>query len=103
MYRNGRGVPKDDAQAAKWYLKAAQSGNRTAEYNLALIYDDPKSTVCNQKQALVWYQDGAKNGDARAQVNLGRATPRVNSISAWNSPTDSECQKILYKRISGPR
>jgi TPR repeat protein len=71
MYRNGRGVPKDDAQAVKWYLKASQNGSRIAEYNMALIYDDPKSSVYNLKQALIWYQDGAKNGDASSQVNLG--------------------------------
>jgi TPR repeat protein len=71
MYRNGRGVPKDDAEAAKWYLKAAQNGRLIAEYNLALLYDDPKSPVYNQKQALIWYEDAAKRGDASAQVNLG--------------------------------
>ncbi len=27
MYRQGRGVPQDDAEAMKWYRKAAEQGD----------------------------------------------------------------------------
>ncbi len=30
MYDNGMGVPKDDAEAAKWYRLAAEQGNAMA-------------------------------------------------------------------------
>lgn len=36
MYRNGRGVPKDDQQAVFWYRKAADQGNADAQYNLGI-------------------------------------------------------------------
>ena len=31
MYANGRGVPKDDAEAVAWYRKAAEQGNAVAQ------------------------------------------------------------------------
>jgi TPR repeat protein len=30
MYRKGEGVPKDDAEAAKWFRKAADQGDANA-------------------------------------------------------------------------
>jgi TPR repeat protein len=35
MYENGRGVPKDRAQAIAWFRKAADSGNADAKAALA--------------------------------------------------------------------
>jgi len=34
MYSKGWGVPPDDAQAAKWYMLAAERGQPTAQNNL---------------------------------------------------------------------
>ena len=34
MYTNGRGVPKDDVQAVKWYRLAADQGNAFAQAHL---------------------------------------------------------------------
>lgn len=31
MYENGRGVAKDEAEAAKWYRKAAEQGDESAK------------------------------------------------------------------------
>jgi TPR repeat protein len=36
MYANGKGVLKDDKQAASWYQKAAEQENAGAQYNLGL-------------------------------------------------------------------
>ncbi len=38
MYDYGRGVPKDDTEAAKWYCKAAEQGNRFAQLFLGIMY-----------------------------------------------------------------
>jgi len=37
--RRRRGVPQDDAEAAKWYRKAADQGHANAQFNLGLYYD----------------------------------------------------------------
>ena len=38
MYANGEGVPQDDAEAVKWYRKAAEQGNGN---EVKLIAGDP--------------------------------------------------------------
>ena len=38
MYANGQGVPKDAAEAYKWYRKAADQGSAPAQYNLGYMY-----------------------------------------------------------------
>src|SRR6202035_3525112 len=49
MYFNGRGVPQDHAEAAKWMHKAAEQGLASAQYFLGLDYASgdgvPKDTV----------------------------------------------------------
>src|ERR1051325_9112089 len=37
-YKNGRGVAQDFAQALKWFRKAADQGNASAQKNVALMY-----------------------------------------------------------------
>jgi len=32
MYRKGKGVPKNKAEAVKWYRKAAEQGDADAQY-----------------------------------------------------------------------
>jgi TPR repeat protein len=36
-HANGRGVPKDEAEAVKWYRKAADQGNSYAQVQLGLM------------------------------------------------------------------
>ena len=38
MYYSGQGVPQDYEKARKWYLKAAELGNTTAQDNLKRLY-----------------------------------------------------------------
>ena len=38
MYRRGEGVPKDAAEAAKWYRRASEQGNAFAQVNLGGAY-----------------------------------------------------------------
>ena len=38
MYYNGEGVPKDDAEAVKWYRLAAEQGDASAQSRLGVMY-----------------------------------------------------------------
>ena len=71
-YQNGVGVSKDLAQAAKWYRKAAESGNRRSMEILGTLYERglgglPKDDV----QAVNWYRKAAEAGDAFGMESLG--------------------------------
>ncbi len=50
MYDKGQGVPQDDAEAVKWYRKAAEQGDAEAGR---------------------WWRKAAEQGDATAQLSLG--------------------------------
>jgi TPR repeat protein len=38
MYDEGRGVPQDDAEAVRWYRKAAEQGDAEAQGKLGVMY-----------------------------------------------------------------
>ncbi|EQM95281.1 tetratricopeptide repeat protein, partial [Oxalobacter paraformigenes] len=40
MYKKGRGVEKNLAEAVKWYRKAAEAGFAAAQFNLGLTYEE---------------------------------------------------------------
>lgn len=71
MYENGEGVPENDAEAVKWYRKAADQGLADAQYNLGLMYSSGEGVPENDAQAVRWYRKAADQGDAMAQTNLG--------------------------------
>ncbi len=55
MYRNSQGVPRDDAEAAKWCRKAADQGHANAQNNLAVIYSHGQGVPQDYAQAHMWY------------------------------------------------
>ncbi|MDX1251456.1 MAG: sel1 repeat family protein [Gammaproteobacteria bacterium] len=60
MYLLGRGVPKDAAEAVKWYRKAAEQGITAARINLGNMYADGRGVPKDEVQALNWYRAAAE-------------------------------------------
>ena len=71
MYANGEGVPKDDAEAVRWYRLAAEQGTATAQFYLGVMYDNGKGVPEDDAEAVRWYRLAAEQGTAAAQFNLG--------------------------------
>jgi len=71
MYDEGDGVPEDDAEAVKWYRKAADQGLAEAQSNLGLMYANGKGVPEDDAEAVKWYREAADQGLAGAQTNLG--------------------------------
>ena len=44
MYKNGQGVPQDDAESVQWYRLAANQGDADAQYNLGVMYKNGKGS-----------------------------------------------------------
>ena len=59
----------EDAFAAYNRL-AAEQGDATAQFNLALMYEIGKGVPQDYAQALKWYRKAAEQGNAKAQNNL---------------------------------
>lgn len=70
LYDNGRFVPRDYAEAVKWYRKASDKGVVAAQFNLALMYREGHGVDRNDSEAVKWYRKAAENGSAAAQFNL---------------------------------
>ena len=70
-YANGRGVPRDIAEAVRWFRRAAEQGVANAQYALGAMYDNGQGVVQDDAEAVRWYRMAAEQGFAEAQYNLG--------------------------------
>ncbi len=69
-YERGHGLPRDDEKAAYWFSRAAEHGDPTAQFNLAVMYE------------LAWRS--RRPGYGRRLVPEGRrARIRCCSIEPW--------------------
>src|SRR6187402_98971 len=71
MYYKGKGVPRDYAEAAKWYRKAAEQGLAEAQHGLSVMYRYGEGVPRNDAAAGEWCRKAAEQGYAGAQFNLG--------------------------------
>ena len=67
----GRGVPRDEVEAMRWYHRAAEQGNASAQNNLAVMYSAGRGTLQDVAEAARWWRSAAEQGHPGAQVNLG--------------------------------
>ena len=71
MFAEGRGVPRDDKEAVKWYRKAAVQGNAVAQNNLGVMYREAQDVIQDYKEAVMWIHKAAVQGNVTAQSSLG--------------------------------
>ena len=64
------GVERDDAEAVKWYRKAAEQNDAYAQSNLGFCYDNGLGVRKNDAEAVKWFREAAEQNDAEAQYNL---------------------------------
>ncbi len=71
MYEYGKGLPKNQSEAAKWYTKAAEQGFAEAQNNLGFMYANGNGVIKDPTQAMKWYGKAAEQGLSAAQYNFG--------------------------------
>ncbi len=71
MFAWGRGVPRNQDEAVKWFRKAAEQGHGLAQSILGLRYAYGRGVPQDDSQAIEWFRRGTKRGNAVAQHNLG--------------------------------
>jgi TPR repeat protein len=57
----------------KWHQKTAENGNKHAQYNLGLIYENGVGTEKDLEKAFHWYQKAAENDHSIAMFNLANS------------------------------
>ena len=71
MYDEGRSVLQDDAEALKWYRRAAEGGAAFAQFHLGFMYDEGRGVPQDDAEAVKWYSRAAEQGHDDAQFMLG--------------------------------
>jgi hypothetical protein len=62
LYASGRGVEKDDAEAARWFRLAADQGNALAQYNLGICYLEGRGVDEDAIEGFKWISLSASQG-----------------------------------------
>ncbi|MDH5257040.1 MAG: sel1 repeat family protein, partial [Gammaproteobacteria bacterium] len=70
MFSSGDGVPQNEAQAAKWFLKAAEEGLPEAQFNIGQCYLTGSGVQKDSTLAMDWIQKAANNNYKPAQEEL---------------------------------
>ena len=72
MYATSEGVPRDNAEAMRWFRLAAEQGHPGGQFSLGVNYDRGGAVVPqDDAEAVWWYRLAAEQGHADAQFNLG--------------------------------
>jgi TPR repeat protein len=101
MYWSGEGVPRNHAEAAKWYLRAAQQGYARAQNNIGFMYGfgegiPPRDDV----QAYKWLSLAIERYTAKNQDRLDQALEDRRTLAARMTPAqiaDAERQVRNWK------
>ncbi len=89
MYYDGRGVPQDDAEAVRWYRKAAEQGLAQAQHNLGVMYANGQGVPQDYVLAHKWYNLSAARGGM-----AGNTTPRDYVASKMTPAQIAEAQRL---------
>lgn len=68
----GLGVPRNEAEAAKWYQRAAEQGLPEAQFQYALLLIDGRFVKKDKQEAFALMEAAAEAGNALAQFNFAQ-------------------------------
>ena len=80
MYDYGYGVPVDQQEAVKWYIKAAKQGIPVVQHDVGVKYFQGQGVAQDYEQAAYWWEQSASAGLADSQFNLGLMYYRGHGI-----------------------
>ena len=79
MYAQGKGVPRNDVEAVRWYRMAAEQGYADAQLNLGYMYGTGEGIPKDYVQAYAWYNIAAAQGDETAKESLEIITKEMTT------------------------
>ena len=89
-FAEGKGVPPNLDEAAKWYDRAAQAGIIPAIFRLGTLYEKGMGVKKDPDLARRYYEQAAERGNAKAMHNLavldadgGGKGPSYKSAAGW--------------------
>ncbi|MBB1634119.1 tetratricopeptide repeat protein [Cupriavidus sp. UME77] len=91
MYLHGEGVPKDPAEAVRWFRLAAEQGDADAQVYLgSALFNGEGMLLSNKREGVKWFRKAAVQGNEFGQLDLaiahehGLGVPRNRVLAyAW--------------------
>lgn len=80
MSAGGRGGPRDDVAAGRWFRKAAEQGHAESQYELGVLYAAGRGVPTNGDKAVSWWRKAAAQGHVDAMYDLGLAYERGTGV-----------------------
>jgi TPR repeat protein len=99
-YASGEGDAQDYAQAAVWYLKAADQSHAMAQFNLGVMYARGQGMAKDDAKAEVWIRKAAQQGDAGAQFHLGMRHHRASMGALPNVAIESKLEAYKWLHLA---
>jgi len=96
IYGRGLGVPRDEAEAARWYAVAARSGVAEAQFRYALMLAEGRAVPADPAAARDLMKAAADAGNPLAAFNFGQMLIR-------SSPTGGFGEALGYFRTAAER
>ena len=78
-YKDGVGVPQDDAEAIKWFRLAAEQGYATTQYILGLCYKNGDGVPQDDVLAYMWFNLAGASGFEYAKTRRGTVSKKMTS------------------------
>lgn len=98
MYDDGRGVPKDASEAAKWYLRAANQGVDRAQLKLAYMYREGRGMPQDRVRAHMWFLVQKFVIDTREnRMTPGQIIEAEKMARAWESKQEFDNFEVTPK------
>jgi hypothetical protein len=93
-YHNGLGVRQDNAEAVKWFRKAADQGFALAQFNLGVCYASGAGVKQDAGEAVKWWLKAAEQGLPNAEFNVG------SCYGFGNGVTQNYSEAVKWFRMS---
>ena len=84
-YESGVGVTADSIEAANWYLRAAERGHTSAQYNLGLMFYNGDGVAQDNVMAHVWTTLAAAHGHENAATARDAIAQQLTSTGIYES------------------
>lgn len=79
-YLEGTGTPVNEAEAARWFERAAAQGDPIGEYRLGTLYERGRGVAADATKAARWYAAAANQGNRKAMHNLAVAYAQGSGV-----------------------
>jgi TPR repeat protein len=96
----GEGAAQDYAQAAVWYLKAADQSHSLAQFNLGIMYAAGQGVPRDEAKSMGWMQSAAALGDAGAQHHIGMKLHRASLEGLPENAAESRIQAYKWLQLA---